>query len=86
MSGGDWITGDPWTWDQGQQGGGHAPPPVAKGRRRIEVLCCPACQDTRISRHDNGKSQAVVRWECSVCGHGWKESADLALHRVYAVG
>jgi predicted RNA-binding Zn-ribbon protein involved in translation (DUF1610 family) len=48
----------------------------------VRAICCPSCGSVEVSRHDNGKSSTVIRWQCPVCSTGFKRDAE-DVKRVY---
>jgi ribosomal protein S27AE len=41
----------------------------------VQAVCCPQCGSLHVAVRDNGRSDAVQRWECGDCQCAWKMPA-----------
>jgi hypothetical protein len=64
------------------------PPAWSKGLNRVlwPGVCCPHCGSIDVTRHDNGRSESTMRWECRDCRQAWKESIQQSFTKAWVSG
>lgn len=55
--------------------------PARPGRKLVEVLCCPQCQGTEMTKEACRRGRNFWRCADADCGHRWKEPKNAGKRR-----
>lgn len=64
-----------WSEDSGKSRAPSMTTGHGGGRRTVIIIVCGACHSTEVQQRQIIGS--VAYWECSLCGHRWKEDRGI---------